>query len=670
MINGQALVNLQRTLSFFAARGAMPALTYARWRVQQVLQKRFARDFAVPAKELPDRAALLAHFRTRQTPVFFFDDAKLASIVAPIPAEMQQRTVRAADRICENIFELRGASPVKFDERIDWLACPSGNVDWRWDLNRHAFFETLGRAYAYTGDERYALKFRDLLCDWLARNPPRIDQPNWRSVFEVAFRINVWSWALYYFRRAPSFDAEVCHRLIVGLLTHGRYLNANIELHAPNNHLLLEAKALAFLGILLPEFNEAHQWRARGLRLVEREMMAQVCADGVHGERAALYHRIIAGELLELAVLMENNQMTMPANVRTRLAQMIEFERALIKPDGTFPLLGDSAAADTHLRFAASNVGETLQESDYWLGLNSSSRRREKNASPLRLGSESRAFPNGGYYLMKAGIGIDARYLVFDCGAFGLPALPNHGHADALGFELYAFGQTLIIDPGFYSTSLGLEWRNYFRGTRAHNTVVVDERDQSQLLDVRRVYRPAQTKCLAWQSNAKVDFVDGMHDGYTRFPQPITHRRQILFVKPDYFMVRDLLTGRGTHCFDVYFHLSPGATPTIDAATQTVCVENQTDAGLVIAPFIAGNWNIEILAGWVSFFSGEKVAAPVLRYRQTAAVPVEFGVVLYPYRQGERPSVNIVRQANTWRIETPGRVDKFVIDGARIEVQR
>ncbi|MBI4787789.1 MAG: alginate lyase family protein [Chloroflexi bacterium] len=688
MVSAAGLVNLQRNISFFAARGAAHTLTYGQWRVMQWLQARAARVFDVGTSELlasvdmQTTSELANHFRSRANPVFFFDETNVAEIVARIPTAQKAQTVRAADRICENIFELRGQGPVKFDGRIDWTYCPNGNIDWRWDLNRHAFFDTLGRAYRYTGDERYALKFRELLCDWLARNPARLDQPNWNGVFEVAFRINIWIWALYYFRTARAFDAELCGKLVGGLLTHGRYLDANIELHVPNNHLLLEAKALAYLGILLPEFKEARRWRERGLKLLERQVQEQVCADGVHGERTTLYHRVISGELLELLALMENNRMAAPPGLVARFGNLVEFERALAKPDGTFPLLGDSAATDTHLRFSAAE--QALQESDYWLGLTPSSTvgagsprpsARDldgksgrgdpaptgEGAGPVR---PSAAFPAGGYYLMKAGDGADARYLVFDCGPFGLPAMPNHGHADALSFELYAFGQTLLLDPGFYSTALGLNWRNFFRGTRAHNTVVVDGLDQSELMDARRVYRPARATCLGWISNDEFDFVDGRHDGYERLAEPVTHRRQIFFAKPDYWVVVDLLTGRGEHSFDLYFHMPP---------------RNDRGAGLAIVPLSDGAWQREIVTGatdpiqgWVSFLSGEKIPAPVLRLTRRARPPVQICTVLYPYRAGAEPAIHVSplnvhgRAADdptvtALRIQTPERVDDLII---------
>lgn len=654
-----ALTRAWRVIDFFAARGAADYYAYGRWRMSRWLHGTAPRAFdvdttalfrAVNVQKLDSTGhaetalsrRLAAHFRARRDPRFFVRPGDRAAF-SSVPKAMQAETIRQADLICANEFCFRGTTPVRFQNGIDWTYTPQGNVDWRWDLNRHAYWVTLGRAYWYTANERYALKWRALLADWLSQNPARTDQLNWTSAFEVGFRIHSWLWSFYLVRDAPALDDESVLLWLQGLLAHGRYLNAQIELHVPNNHLLLQAKALAFLGLLLPEFPEAETWRERGMQLLAAQLSAQVCADGVHGERTMLYHQIVASELLELVVLMDMNRIPLPPEWKTTLDKMVQAEAAFTKPDGTLPLLGDSAQHDTHLRVSAARAGRLFlrgtfdtppDEATYWL------------LGPARVDAAhrvppppgcARALRDGGYFISRSGQGADARYLVFDAGPFGFKPMPNHGHADALSFELFAYGETLLVDPGYYSTSLGAEWRNFFRGTRAHNTAVVDDLDQSELLDVRRVYRPAQTTLLDWRTNDTLDLADAAHDGYERLAQPVTHRRQILFVKPAYWVVVDWFTGRGEHQFDLYFHLMPSTIVQVDAGSgAAVCATKK--AGLVVQ-FLAGNGQIQVIEGatdpiqgWVSLESGVKRAAPVVRYRCRAAPPLAVCTLLYPYR--------------------------------------
>src|SRR5207249_1589723 len=97
----------------------------------------------------------------------------------------------------------------------------------------------------------------------------------------------------------------------------------------------------------------------------------------------------------------------------------------------------------------------------------------------------SKGFPDGGYHILRSGWGNgsepfeDERYLVFDCGPLGRG---NHGHLDLLSFEMAAYGQSLVVDPGryVYDESGGTNWRVLFRGTGYHNTVQVDKKNQTR----------------------------------------------------------------------------------------------------------------------------------------------------------------------------------------------
>lgn len=716
MIQLRYLTYFSRKVKIFAAQGAAYHYTYGRWRLNRWLSRgvvkfdqlddqTFLAQLKLDRPELSQvKKAVLAgnyqeakfrlatYFRARTVPRFFFSSEDMPQILALVDSTQQKATLHAADEICQNIFRFRRMDAVRFERAVDWTYCPHGNTDWTWDLNRHTYFETLGRAYCYTGNERYAQKFKELLLDWLSRNPAGVDQPNWTSVFEVAFRVNTWLWAFYYFRAASAFDQETCSAFLKGLLMHGHYLDANLELHVRNNHLLLEAKALVMLGGLFPEFKNAEKWQQRGLEILYQQVATQVGADGVHGELTTHYHRVITGELLELLVLLENNNITIPTAIRETFARMVEFELWVTRPDGLIPLLGDSAWQDTHQRISAASGGPIFlkrsefksiaplpDEANLWL-LGPARVRSYQNLPAPAFDLSSRAFPEGGYFIMRSGRGTEAAYLVFDCGPFGYRLDPNHGHADALSLELYAAGQALLVDPGVYSTHLGWDWRRFFRGSRAHNVIVVDEEDQSILLDSRRVYRAAKATLHQWLSNDSFDFVDGSHDGYTRLPEPIIHRRQVFFVKPEYWVVIDLLTGQGRHCFDLYFHLMPNVETHLEPTSGLL----RTSNGLAIVSLTAEDLQAELftgvtapIQGWVSFFSGERLPAPTLRYRREATAPVQFCTVLYPYGQNNlsltvsTPAVEIVNTNEAadhcltkLQLETSTYIDYLLIDRA------
>ena len=690
----------------FGARGPRHWLSYSRWRSRGLWNRvfrppmecddgeflgSFNLDRIAPSR--PDPGVLLdesrlsrdlaSYFSNRTTPRFFFSKSDVAPIVALISTQEKDLCIRAAERVNRHVFHFRSVEPPNFDGGIDWTCCPQGNIEWTWDLNRHGYFETLGRAYHYTGDGKYALACRSLLLDWLAANPVSPGYVNWCSILEVAFRINSWIWAFHYFHSSSVFDDRTILAFLKGLLTHGRYLRANLEFHVPNNHLLLEAKSLAMLGTLFPEFREAAEWRKLGLKILYRQVRGQVCSDGVHAERSTHYHRLVAAELLEFLVLMQNNEIPVPADIRERFHRMVEFELWFTKPDGLISLFGDSAWQDTALRFSAIHavalfpeladlrpIAPPPDEAALWL-LGSAAIGSKENPPDQKVSAGSRAFPEGGYFIMRAGEAERAAYLAFDCGPFGFGPLPSHGHADALSFELHSLGRTFLVDPGGYSSrKQEKEWRDFFRGSSAHNTIVVDQQDQSFLFGIRGVDRPAEAILHDWVTTEHCDFVDGAHSGYERLAEPINHRRQIFFVKPDYWIVIDLLAGRGRHCFDLFFHLAPGFEVGLETESKTLYSKNGDEPGITIAPLLTGDLEAELITGarnpfqgWISFIWCDKKTAPALRLRRQETAPLQFCTLLYPHPAGG----DVPARVSPLQLEVEGRQDDLTFTAVRIQ---
>lgn len=556
---------------------------------------------------------------------------------------------------CRHEFSFRQSAVVKLGDDINWTSIPAPDYskDWLWDLNRHAYFETLGFAYHYTNDEKYVRAFVALFTDWLHKNPPSIDSQNWSSAFEVGYRVNSWTWAFHLFRNSNAISDDELLALVNGIRTHCQFLYVNLEHHARNNHLLLESKALLLAAYLFPEFPESRKWQARVQPVLYREIRDQVHDDGVHGELSTHYHRVIAGELLELMLLKRKNNDQLPANIEAIIGKMIGFEANVERPDGVIPLFGDSSQHDNYARFSASLAGPRV------FGIPEDESTRELDeASAWRLGGysaeqalatiipadQSVAFKSGGYFTMQSGDG--AMYLCVDCGPFGLEYDPHHGHADALSFDLYANGRPWIIDSGVYSTHTDWPWRKYFRGTRSHNTIVVDDCDQSELLDSRRILNAASANNRRWVTSNKLDFFEGSHDGYERLNDPVTHIRSIWFVRDEYWLIFDRLSGRESHKVELNFHfpddvdvqieeMTAVATGADNNALSVACCSNAD----LQAATISGQ--TEPIQGWRSYNSGQKIAATTLSFQSASTLPLNICTAITPLAQPDATGPNV-----------------------------
>ena len=106
-----------------------------------------------------------------------------------------------------------------------------------------------------------------------------------------------------------------------------------------------------------------------------------------------------------------------------------------------------------------------------------------RRGGPGRRRGARSSFPVGGYHVQRSGWGdrgrpyADERFGLLDCGPIGDG---GHGHYDQLSVELYAAGRALVVDPGRYTyDATDGSWRRRFKGTAAHNTVTVDDLDQT-----------------------------------------------------------------------------------------------------------------------------------------------------------------------------------------------
>jgi len=215
----------------------------------------------------------------------------------------------------------------------------------------------------------------------------------------------------------------------------------------------------------------AARWRARGARRLWRELAEQVLDDGGHYERSPMYHLAAAGDFLETLGLLEAAGEAVPARARARVGRMVEAMGALCRPDGRLHLFNDAADGEAPPLAHLAALGERL------LG-----------ARPLEARGAF-ALPRTGYFGWARP--ETGERLLIDCGPPGPSYQPGHAHCDMLSFELDLEGAPLVVDAGV-SGYEGDPLREYVRSTRAHNTVAVGGREQSEVWGTFRVARRAE----------------------------------------------------------------------------------------------------------------------------------------------------------------------------------
>ena len=636
------------------------------------------------APALADPEAALDAIRNDAPPRFFpgVADAGTSAVLEARLPDCARDLRSAADTLVTQRFDLLGYRTLWFGDPIDWHLDPIRGrraplVPWSvldprdeeshgdtrvvWELNRHQWVVRLAQAHAISGDDRYARACVNAIDGWLDANPPGLGI-NWASSMEVSLRLISWCWTLLLLRQSPIVTAAWAHRLLAAIWLHAthvrRYLSYSCE---RNTDLTGEALGLFYVSTLFPEFREAERWRDVAVRTLVAESEAQICADGVHFEQSTCYHRYSTDTYIHFLLLAQRNGIEVPDHVRDRVRQMVEFLLAVRRNDGTVPAIGDDdggsllpladrQTADARGLFAAAAAlfrrrdfvwaAAGLAPEALWLIGPDAARTFDEIGAAAPAHEASRVFPSGGYAVMRSGWDADAHHAIVDIGPLGCPVSGGHGHADLLSVQCSVFGEPCLVDAGTYSYTGDSQWRDFFRSSAAHSTVIVDGVSQSEPAARFGWKRQPRVHLREWHSTPEFDFLDAEHDGYLSLTDPVVHRRRVIFVKPGYWILIDDLAGTARHQVDLTFQFGSmdvtlGAHPWARA---------QTAAGRVlwISPFPSGPVHPSLKSGelapprgWVSGEYGQRVAAPMLIYSFTVALPWRIVTLLLPDRQGQ-----------------------------------
>jgi asparagine synthase (glutamine-hydrolysing) len=112
-------------------------------------------------------------------------------------------------------------------------------------------------------------------------------------------------------------------------------------------------------------------------------------------------------------------------------------------------------------------------------------------------------------------------------------------------------GHNIAIDAGTYLYSGEGSWRNGLAHTSVHNTVTVDDLDQMQMLTRFTWTDWSHGRVLS--GNEKL--WQGEHDGYKRLSDPVSHKRAVLSLDEDRWLVVDHLNAMKPHHYTLHWLL-------------------------------------------------------------------------------------------------------------------
>jgi len=344
-----------------------------------------------------------------------------------------------------------------FPVDVQWDASDQNRL-WRYNLHYFDYLKSKSVSDQYKSE---------LIDSWIKSNPQG-SEPAWEP-YTASLRIV--NWIKFFSTQAPKDLKKIW---IASLYEQTVWLEKNLELHILANHYFENLRALFFAGAFF-NGDEAKRWHNYAVREIYKQLQEQFLTDGGHYERSPQYHAIMMEVCLDMLNVVkaseQENLLELQEELETTIDAGMTFLRDIVGPDNQIPLLNDSAydaspSLDELLGYAHSMALSVNQPS----------------ASPKSI-----VKGDSGIYVYKH----NRDWFVIDCGDIGPSYQPGHTHCDFLSYELFLDGLPIIVDTGVFEYEPGAI-RHYLRTTAAHNTVSINEAEQSEIWGEFRVARRAK----------------------------------------------------------------------------------------------------------------------------------------------------------------------------------
>ena len=623
----------------------------------------------VLTKQFETTDELLAHFREvlpYRTRGYHQDE------IGPI---IPENTSEKANKFLNRVFDLGGYT-MEMKDGLNWYATPTGDLEWNGGFVRHGHLVVMANEYVKTGDERFAAEIINQMIDYIENVPvfdpegkPYLEykQSTWRP-FEAAARMGeTWPEALGKIINSESMTGDLFAKILLSVYEHACFIR--IHHWKTGNHAVGEVAALGITSVFYSEFKEAENWRNYAVDFLMGMWEHQFHKDYYTNEMSGGYHWVAMRSFFAFYEVGKKNgyEEIFPQLYVDRLIQASYAELYQEKPDYSIPITNDSSSK--------SNRKAQLERIYNLFGLEEIKYRLTEGKEGVKPEHTSYFFNESRVGIMRENWKTDAKYLFFDMGRWG----DNHMNEDQLNIELSAYGRNFLINCGRwrYTTSPDVDWleqARYFKKTAAYNSLIVDgysqlPGDADGFMVTKEDYDYAKGVFDAgyglnnYNNNSGTTFEKGEEVTAAHKLSDITHTREVIFVKPGFWIMRDTVDTVEEHEPELIFHYREGDV----VKKEDAFVTTFEDANLILKTVSDKSLNTVIykgseepFRGWHCPYYDQRIPAPEVGIKQKGSGKLVFHTLLFPVlgEVNEIPELQVVEDGyvvtynnTTWNVK-------------------
>lgn len=536
---------------------------------------------------------LQAAIRRGETRIAFRNLPYYKPDLSRIDAQSAETILSFADLICGGRFAFMGYPTASlgfpppwnrdFVSGFEWEQLPASqmhpvvrhngsDVKVPWELSRLQFLPVLAKAWRLSGKGHYREVAKDLLSDWLEKNPVGTGV-NWTLAMETALRGMSLCFTLSLLQPLQPGEEMWERQVTRSVWEHLLYTESCLEFShlVRSNHYLGNITGLLCMTMFLQGPGMARR-RNQYLTQIQKEILRQVYEDGGDYEASFSYHVLVLQMFTSAFLLMRAEGVPIEQEFIVRLQKMYEYLAEIAGPCGYLPHVGDTD--DGRVELLTSDLKQIItQPPDQRNSLLVSGMIGIGNGL-FDLGYQG-SFEDAAWYGLPAAKSKsnDSRQIVFPKSGVGVArsgtaevifcAIPNgihgggsHSHNDKLSLILRLGGQELFCDAGTFCYTRDAAKRNQFRSTRAHNTIMVDGEEQN-LINPDKHYvfcigNEAVVSAIEVKQNGAKIQMSASHSGYRRLG--VEHKRSVTLCD-GLLLVEDELAGSNEHSFEMNWNI-------------------------------------------------------------------------------------------------------------------
>lgn len=506
---------------------------------------------------------------------------------------------------------------------VSWQGIECGS-DWEWPegyysefgyhFNRFYFLAKLVELYRQTGNEYYAYHTINFILDFI-----KDKYVSYPRVLEEAIRAEQWYTIFWGVLNSEWMTPQACSAIMKYF-----WQSANEQMTGfavGSNWGTTQTQTLVGFCAVFPEFRDQPLWLKTARNRLENDISPLILDDGAYIENSTSYAAVTLNALLSILTYAENAGLKFSSKFINKVELFINHIMDTSDPNGVPVEWGDGKASN--VRNTILKLGELFENQEQiYFGSNG-----ENGAVPKRT---SALYPIGRRAFMRNSWDKDATYLFINNYKGNI-----HGHSDSLHIYLHAYGEPLLVDTGKSSYDLENDeiaiWQTF--DTEAHNSIDINDKSQENI---------DRKETALMDMTEYTDF----YTGYSDSVSDARFTRNILFIKPRWFIVSDLLEPKNINSVNEYkqtWHLPYRANPSIDETTKIGRSNFDKKANILVIPADPDELEATLPTGWGRGDKGSADEQKYLKYTQKKSGNVTYDTVLLPQKMGANDNIDISR---------------------------